>query len=123
VADLICAEAVQASYSGKRPREDHSRSSTRSDGSRSTTTSSSNVEFLTRMHPPIEPSSMTPMERFATLSPANDPCPWESRRMMTRVGLEEGSMEMLGLRVDAAVIVDATRKNAMFSSLSLAQSS
>jgi hypothetical protein len=123
VADLICAEAAQASYNGKRPREDHSRSSTRSDGSRSTTTSSSNVEFLTRMHPPIEPSSMTPMERFATLSPANDPCPWESRRMMTRVGLEEGSMEMLGLRVDAAVIVDATRKNAMFSSLSLAQSS
>ena len=42
---------------------------------------------------------------------------------MNRVGLEEGSMEMLGLRVDAAVIVDATRKNAMFSSLSLAQSS
>jgi hypothetical protein len=33
------------------------------------------------------------MERFATLRPANDPHPWESRRVMAMVGLEEGSME------------------------------
>ena len=65
---------------------------------------------------------MTPMERFATLSPANDPRPWESRRMMTRVGLEEGSMETLTVRIDAAVVVDATRKSARFSSLSVAES-
>jgi hypothetical protein len=43
--------------------------------------------------------------------------------MMATIGIEEGSMETLGVRVDAAIIVDATRKNARFSSLSLAQSS
>jgi hypothetical protein len=42
--------------------------------------------------------------------------------MMTRVGLEEGSMEMLTVRVGAAVVVDATRKSARFSSLSVAES-
>jgi hypothetical protein len=63
------------------------------------------------------------MERFATLSPANDPRPWESRRIMTMVGLEEGSTETLDVRVDAAIIVDATRISARFSSLSLAQPS
>jgi hypothetical protein len=66
---------------------------------------------------------MTPMERFATPSPANDPCPWESRRTMTRIGIEEGSMKTLSIRSDAAVVLDETRKNAMLSSLSLAQSS
>ena len=66
---------------------------------------------------------MTPMERFATLSSANDPRPWESRRMMATIGIEEGSMETLGVRAGAAIVVDATRKNARFSSLSLAQSS
>jgi hypothetical protein len=42
--------------------------------------------------------------------------------MMTRVGLEEGSMETLTVRVDAAVVVDATRKSARFSTLSVAES-
>jgi hypothetical protein len=61
------------------------------------------------------------MERFATLSPANDPCPWRSRILMTRVGLEEGSMETLSARADAAIILDASRKDARFSSLSVAE--
>ena len=42
---------------------------------------------------------------------------------MTRIGIEEGSMKTLSTRIDASVVVDATRKDAMFSSLSLAQSS
>jgi len=128
VAELICDEAAQsherASYKGTRPRKDHSRSSTRSGGSRWTAASSSDVELLARTYRPVDTtSSMTPMERFATLSPANDPCPWESRRTMTRIGIEEGSMKTLSTRIDASVVVDATRKDAMFSSLSLAQSS
>jgi hypothetical protein len=42
---------------------------------------------------------------------------------MTRIGIEEGSMKTLSIRSDAAVVLDETRKNAMLSSLSLAQSS
>ena len=42
---------------------------------------------------------------------------------MATIGIEEGSMETLGVRAGAAIVVDATRKNARFSSLSLAKSS
>lgn len=65
---------------------------------------------------------MTPMERFATLSPANDPCPWEGRKMMTEIGLEEGSMEMRSARVHATAVVYATRKCARLSALAFAGS-
>jgi hypothetical protein len=53
--------------------------------------------------------SLSPMERFVTLSPANDPCPWETRRVIKDLGLRGVSSE--GLRVrrhDAAVGVTGT---------------
>jgi hypothetical protein len=127
VTDLICAEAAQrherASYIATCSKKNHSRSSMRSVDPRSTSTPIPDLELLTQTYQPLESSSMTPMERFVTLSPANDPRPWESRMMMARVGLEDGSMETLDVRVDAAIIVDATRISARFSSLSLARSS
>jgi hypothetical protein len=127
VAGLIRIEAAQrherASYTGKCFKKDLSRSSTRSDSSRSTVTSIEDIELISQIYRPLDSSSMTPMERFAVLSPANDPCPWESGRMIARIGLEEGSIDMLDVRVDAAIIAEATRKSARFSKLSFAASS
>lgn len=126
MADLVHDEAVQrrerASYTAALSEENHSRSSTKSDHSRSTFTPVPCLELLIPTYRPHNPSSMTPMERFATLSPANDPHPWESRRVMAMVGLEEGSTETLDVRVDAAIILDASRKSARSSCSSLAQS-
>lgn len=119
---MIRAEAAQrherASYVGIRSKKDRYWSP-RSDNSRSIATSFGGVEFLSKVYQPLDPSYMTPMERFATLSPANDPCPWESRKTMTQVGLEEGTMETLHVRIHAAVVVDDTRKSAKVSALTV----
>lgn len=48
------------------------------------------------------------MERFALLSSADDPCPWESKRVMDAIALREGSLEALRVRNDAAIVVAAS---------------
>lgn len=64
--------------------------------------STSELEHLPNLYRPDKSSSTMPMQRFTTLGPANDPMPWESRRVMADAGLATGSLEMLQARVDAA---------------------
>lgn len=46
----------------------------------------------------------SPMERFATLSPANDPHPWMTKSVMKENGINLGAMETAGLRKHAAEV-------------------
>lgn len=65
--------------------------------------SDSALTRLPNLYRPDASSSMTPIQRFAVLSSANDLMPWEARRIMVEAGLTEGSLETLQVRVEAAV--------------------
>jgi hypothetical protein len=53
--------------------------------------------------------SLSPMERFVVLSPASDPCPWETRRVIKDLGFRGVSSEGLRVRLhDAAAGVTGT---------------
>lgn len=58
-----------------------------------------------KLYRPNIPSEMAPMQRFAILTTANDPHPWECKRVMRHLGLQEGSLATLETRVGAAVAV------------------
>lgn len=60
---------------------------------------------LSKLYRGATSSSMTPMERFAIMSSASDPSPWESKRVMSEAGVHMGSLETLERRVDAAVAI------------------
>lgn len=68
-----------------------------------------------KLYRPNTPSGMTPMQRFAILSTANDPHPWESKRVMRHLGVQEGSLATLEARVGAAVSVSVGSTGPRFS--------
>ncbi|KAL1590413.1 hypothetical protein WHR41_00812 [Cladosporium halotolerans] len=70
---------------------------------------------ISKLYRPEVPSEMTPMQRFAILSTASDPRPWESKRVMRHLGLQEGSLATLEARVDAAVAVSIGSAGPQFS--------
>lgn len=88
--------------------DDHDRTSTASNGPLSSFGPADGRLHMSKIYKPNASSSMTPMERFALSSPANDPCPWESRRLMAALELREGSLETVKTRNDAAAVVAAS---------------
>jgi hypothetical protein len=53
--------------------------------------------------------SLSPVERFVMLSPSNDPCPWETRRVISELALNGESDASYRTRLhDAAVAVIGT---------------
>lgn len=72
-------------------------------GGSGTEPSDSALTRLPNLYRPDASSSMTPIQRFAVLAPANDPTPWEARQVMIEAGLTEGSLETLQIRVEAAI--------------------
>lgn len=70
---------------------------------------------ISKLYRPDAPSGTTPMQRFAILSTANDPHPWEGKRVMRHLGLQEGSSATLEARVDAAVSVSTGSTGPRFS--------
>lgn len=68
------------------------------------------VGTLSNLYRPAVPSNMTPLERFAVLSTADDPCPWESKNAMSFVGLEQGSLETLDARRQGAIALAGEEK-------------
>lgn len=59
------------------------------------------LEGIRLFHIP-RPSGATPMERFMTLSPVNDPHPWMAKAAMQDNGIGYGAMETAELRKYAA---------------------
>jgi hypothetical protein len=55
-----------------------------------------------RMYRLPRPSCATPMERFATWSPVNDPQPWVAKEEMQKHDIGFGAMETADLRLAAA---------------------
>jgi hypothetical protein len=71
--------------------------------------SSSSAEQLSSTISQDAQVSLSPMERFVMLSPANDPCPWETRRVISELGLHGVSDASCRTRLhDAAVAVVGT---------------
>lgn len=64
-------------------------------------------------------NSLSPMERFATLSPADDPFPWEARRVFDQLGLREGSGPDLNVRLHHAAIATLGTSSKKSESISL----
>lgn len=62
------------------------------------------LENLSNLYRPTVSSSMTPMERFAVLNAADDPCPWGGKQAMALVGIEQGSLETLETRRHGAMV-------------------
>jgi hypothetical protein len=71
--------------------------------------SSSSTERLSSMISQDAQGSLSPMERFVMLSPENDPCPWETRRVISELGLCGGSDADCRTRLhDAAIAAIGT---------------
>lgn len=88
--------------------DDHDRRSTANGRPYSSSDPVNGLPHLPKLYGSNASSSMTPMERFALLSPASDPCPWESKRVMAALELREGSLETVKTRSDAAIVVAAS---------------
>jgi hypothetical protein len=71
--------------------------------------SSSSAEQLSSTISQDAQVSLSPMKRFVMLSPANDPCPWETRRVISELGLHGVSDASCRTRLhDAAVAAIGT---------------
>ena len=47
------------------------------------------------------------MERFLKLSPASDPSPWETRKLLSELGFQDDHLQDLGMRLSEAAIAAA----------------
>jgi hypothetical protein len=48
--------------------------------------------------------SLSPMERFVKLNPANDPSPWETKKVLNELGFQEGHGDDFDCRLNEAAI-------------------
>lgn len=68
------------------------------------------VQHLPKLYKADRPSSLTPTQRFCTLSPINEAFPLYAEAAMKASDIEYGSMESVGLRTTAAKVVAKTTK-------------
>jgi hypothetical protein len=98
------------------------RPSSGSIGERGTNTSfssSSSTEQLSSTISQDAQESLSAMERFVMLSPANDPCPWETRRMINDLGLRGVPSDGLRVRLHDAVVAVIGTPNSEAESVSV----
>ena len=70
-----------------------------------------NIETIRRMYPETKPSSDTPMQRFCTMSPTNDPMPLIVKLEMAKMGVSVGSLSTVDQRSSAAAAAAAASHN------------
>ena len=62
------------------------------------------LESIQKLYRPPQSSAASPMERWLTVSPANEQSPWLAKRAMSDSAIALGSLETLGMRVEDAIL-------------------